>query len=132
MTMNINQLSKRYMRQQLFLTAAIFLVTLLVMRVWFLDGLLVPAIVSAGFTLLLGCVIGIVWRRIAMQAPDSLPTFFTVVSGFRLLLALLVMFIYYLVYGRDSMLFFFMVFMVFYFASLAHHSIFFAKVSNQS
>jgi hypothetical protein len=48
------------------------------------------------------------------------------------LLALLVMFIYYLVYGRDSMLFFFMVFMVFYFASLAHHSIFFAKVSNQS
>ena len=132
MTMNINQLSKRYMRQQLFLTAAIFLVTLLVMRVWFLDGLLVPAIVSAGFTLLLGCVIGIVWRRIAMQAPDNLPTFFTAVSGFRLLLALLVMFIYYLVYGRDSMLFFFMVFMVFYFASLAHHSIFFAKVSNQS
>ena len=132
MTMNINQLSKRYMRQQLFLTAAIFLVTLLVMRVWFLDGLLVPAIVSAGFTLLLGCVIGIVWRRIAMQAPDILPTFFTAVSGFRLLLALLVMFIYYLVYGRDSMLFFFMVFMVFYFASLAHHSIFFAKVSNQS
>ena len=95
MTMNINQLSKRYMRQQLFLTAAIFLVTLLVMRVWFLDGLLVPAIVSAGFTLLLGCVIGIVWRRIAMQAPDSLPTFFTAVSGFRLLLALLVMFIYW-------------------------------------
>ena len=89
MTMNINQLSKRYMRQQLFLTAAIFLVTLLVMRVWFLDGLLVPAIVSAGFTLLLGCVIGIVWRRIAMQAPDSLPTFFTAVSGFRLLLALI-------------------------------------------
>ena len=132
MTMNINQLSKRYMRQQLFLTAAIFLVTLLVMRVWFLDGLLVPAIVSSGFTLLLGCVIGIVWRRIAKQAPDSLPTFFTAVSGFRLLLALLVMFIYYLVYGRDNMLLFFMVFMVFYFASLTHHSIFFAKVSNQS
>jgi len=120
------------MRQQLFLTAAIFLVTLLVMRVWFLDGLLVPAIVSSSFTLLLGCVIGIVWRRIAMQAPDSLPTFFTAVSGFRLLLALLVMFIYYLVYGRDNMLLFFLVFMVFYFASLTHHSIFFAKVSNQS
>jgi hypothetical protein len=130
--MNINQLSKRYMRQQLYLTAALFLISLLVMRVWFLDGLLVPAIISSAFTLVIATVIGLVWRRIATQAPDSLPTFFTAVSGFRLLLALLVMFIYYLVYGRDNMLIFFLVFMVFYFASLTHHSVFFAKVSNRS
>ena len=130
--MNINQLSKRYMRQQLYLTAAIFLISLLVMRVWFLDGLLVPAIISSAFTLVIATVIGLVWRRIATQAPDSLPTFFTAVSGFRLLLALLVMFIYYLVYGRDHMLIFLLVFMVFYFASLTHHSVFFAKVSNRS
>ena len=130
--MNINQLSKSYMRQQLYLTAALFLLSLLVMRVWFLDGLLVPVIISSAFTLVIATVIGIVWRRIATQAPDSLPTFFTAVSGFRLLLALLVMFIYYLVYGRDNMLIFFLVFMVFYFASLTHHSVFFAKVSNRS
>ena len=130
--MNINQLSKRYMRQQLYLTAALFLISLLVMRVWFLDGLLVPAIISSAFTLVIATVIGLVWRRIATQAPDSLPTFFTAVSGFRLLLALLVMFIYYLVYGRDHMLIFFLVFMEFYFASLTHHSVFFAKVSNRS
>ena len=130
--MNINQLSKRYVRQQLYLTAALFLISLLVMRVWFLDGLLVPAIISSAFTLVIATVIGLVWRRIATQAPDSLPTFFSAVSGFRLLLALLVMFIYYLVYGRDHMLIFFLVFMVFYFASLTHHSVFFAKVSNRS
>ncbi|MBQ8990939.1 MAG: hypothetical protein IJ084_02880 [Prevotella sp.] len=130
--MNFNQLSKSYMRQQLYLTAALFLISLLVMRVWFIDGMLVPAIISAAFTLVIAKVIGIVWRRIATQAPDSLPTFFTAVSGFRLLLALLVMFIYYLVYGRDNMLIFFLVFMVFYFASLTHHSVFFAKVSNRS
>ena len=130
--MNFNQLSKSYMRQQLYLTVALFLISLLVMRVWFIDGLLVPAIISVAFTLVIATVIGIVWRRIATQAPDSLPTFFTAVSGFRLLLALLVMFIYYLVYGRDNMLIFFLVFMVFYFASLTHHSVFFAKVSNRS
>ena len=130
--MNFSQLSKSYMRQQLYLTVALFLVSLLVMRVWFIDGLLVPAIISVAFTLVIATVIGIVWRRIATQAPDSLPTFFTAVSGFRLLLALLVMFIYYLVYGRDNMLIFFLVFMVFYFASLTHHSVFFAKVSNRS
>ena len=120
------------MRQQLYLTAALFLLTLLVMQVWFIDGLLVPAIISSAFTLVLASVIGLVWRRIAKQSPDGLPTFFTAVSGFRLLLALLVMFIYYLVYGRDHMLLFFLVFMAFYFVSLAHHSIFFAKVSNHS
>ena len=57
--MNINQLSKRYMRQQLYLTAALFLISLLVMRVWFLDGLLVPAIISSAFTLVIATVIGL-------------------------------------------------------------------------
>ena len=119
------------MRQLLYLTAALFLITLLVMRVWFIDGLLSPAIVSAAFTLGLGVVIAMVWKRVAKGSPESLPTFFTAVSGFRLLLALLVMFIWYLACGRESMLLFFLVFMAFYFVSLAHHSIFFAKVSNR-
>ena len=120
------------MRQQLFLTAGLFLLTLLVMQVWYLDILLTPAIVSVAFTLVVAAVIGLVWCRIAKNSPESLPTFFTAVSGFRLLLALAVMFVYYLVVGRDNMLVFFLVFMVFYFASLTHHSIFFARVSNRS
>ena len=129
---NIDQLSKRYMRQQLFLTAGLFLITLLVMQVWLVDGLLTPAIISVAFTLVLGGVIGVVWCRIAKNSPESLPTFFTAVSGFRLLLALAVMFVYYLAVGRDNMLVFFLVFMAFYIVSLAHHSIFFARVSNRS
>ena len=120
------------MRQQLYLTAAIFLIILMLMQVWYLNSLLWPAVISAAFTLVVAGVIGMVWARVAKQAPESLPTFFTAVSGFRLLLALAVMFVYYLVCGRDSMLSFFLVFMVFYFASLGHHSIFFAKVSNRS
>ena len=127
---NIDQLSKRYMRQQLFLTAGLFLITLLVMQVWLVDGLLTPAIISVAFTLILGGVIGMVWCRIAKNSPESLPTFFTAVSGFRLLLALAVMFVYYLAVGRDNV--FFLVFMAFYIVSLAHHSIFFARVSNRS
>jgi len=130
--MNINQLSKRYLRQELFLTVGLFLITLLVMRVWFLDELLTPAIVSAIFTLVVSAVIGLVWCRIAKGSPESLPTFFTAVSGFRMLLALAVMFVYYLVCGRGAMLLFFLVFMAFYVVSLAHHSIFFARVSNRS
>jgi hypothetical protein len=117
------------MRQGLFLSTALFLLTLLVMQVWFLD-LLAPAIVSVAFTLLVCFTIGLVWRYLARNSPDSLPTFFTAVSGFRLLLALAVMFVYYLL-NKETMLSFFLVFMVFYLTSLAHHTIFFARVSNK-
>ena len=130
--MDINKLSVSYLRQELYLAVGLFLIALLVMRVWFIDGLLVPAIIAAIFTLVVSGVIGMVWRRVAKRSPESLPTFFTAVSGFRLLLALAVMFIYYLVFGRSAMLLFFVVFIVYYFVSLAHHSIFFARVSNRS
>ena len=121
-----------YLRQELCLAVGLFLITLLVMQVWFVDGLLIPAIVSVLFTLVVSAAIGLIWRRVAKRSPESLPTFFTAVSGFRMLLALAAMFVYYLVFGRSAMLLFFVVFMVFYFVSLAHHSIFFARVSNRS
>lgn len=131
MVNNVDKLSKSYMKQGLFLTVALALLTLLVMQVWQFD-LLVETIVSVVFSLIVCWTIGLVWRWVAKNHQESLPTFFTAVSGFRLLLALAVMFVYYLVCGRSAMLPFFLVFMVFYFASLIHHSIFFAKVSNRS
>ncbi len=132
MVNDIDKLSKRYARQELLLTAALFLVTLLVMRVWYLDELLVPVIVSAAFTLVVSTALAVIWRKVATKSPDSLPTFFTAASAFRMLLALAVMFVYYLVNGRDAMLVFFLVFMAFYLVSLIHHSVFFARVSNRS
>ena len=130
--MNIDKLCMSYIRQELFLSVALFLIALLVMRVWFIDSILSPAIISVCFVLVVAVSIGLVWRRVAKGAPDSLPTFFTAVSGFRMLLALAVMFVYYLVDKNDTILLFFLVFMAFYFASLIHHSIFFARVSNRS
>ena len=130
--MNIDKLCMSYLRQELCLAVGLFLISLLVMQVWFIDGLLIPAIVSVLFTLVVSGAIGLIWRRVAKRSPESLPTFFTAVSGFRMLLALAAMFVYYLVFGRSAMLLFFVVFMVFYFVSLIHHSIFFARVSNRS
>ncbi|MBQ8988700.1 MAG: hypothetical protein IJ067_03320 [Prevotella sp.] len=129
---DINKTCMSYLRQQLYIAVALFLVCLMVMQVWYLDSILVPAVVSVAFTLVLAIAIGLVWRRVATGSPESLPTFFTAVSGFRLLLALAVMFVWYLVYGRGATLVFFLVFMAFYIVSLAHHSIFFARVSNRS
>ena len=130
MTKNIEKLSMTYMRYGLMVTVALALIGLMVMQVWYLD-LLTPIIVSVAFSLVTCVAIAQIWRRIAQSSPDSLPTFFTAVSGFRLLLALAVMFVYYLVDTQDSMLRFFMVFIAFYFGMLAHHSIFFARINNR-
>jgi len=130
MTKNIEKLSIAYMRYGVMVAVALALVGLMVMQIWFLD-LLTPIIVSVAFSLVTCVAIAQIWRRVAQNSPDSLPTFFTAVSGFRLLLALAVMFVYYLVDNQNSMLRFFMVFIVFYFGMLIHHSIFFARINNR-
>lgn len=130
MTMNIKRLSFNYMRYGLMVTVALALIALMVMQVWYLD-LLTPVIVSVVFSLVTCAAIALIWRRVAQSSPDSLPTFFTAVSGFRLLLALAVMFVYYLIDNQDSMLRFFLVFIAFYFGMLIHHSVFFARLNNR-
>ena len=130
MTKNIEKLSMTYLRHGLMVTVALALIALMVMQIWYLD-LLAPIIVSVVFSLVTCVAISQIWKRVAQSSPDSLPTFFTAVSGFRLLLALAVMFVYYLVDNQDSMLRVFMVFIVFYFGMLIHHSIFFARINNR-
>ena len=98
-----------YLRHGLMVTVALALIALMVMQIWYLD-LLAPIIVSVVFSLVTCVAISQIWKRVAQSSPDSLPTFFTAVSGFRLLLALAVMFVYYLVDNQDSMLKFFLVF----------------------
>ena len=130
MTKNIKRLSFNYMRYGLMVTVALALIALLAMQVWYLD-LLTPVIVSVVFSLVTCAAIALIWQRVAQSSPDNLPTFFTAVSGFRLLLALAVLFVYYLIDNQDSMLRFFLVFIAFYFAMLIHHSVFFARINNR-
>ena len=129
---HVDKLSRTYAKQELWLTAGIFLLVLGVMSVSNIEGLLVPAIVGAVFSLVVSTAEALIWRRVAKQSPENLPTFYTAASGFRLLLALATMFVYYLVKGRDAMLVFFIVFIVFYLVLLAHTSVYFARLSNRS
>jgi hypothetical protein len=129
---DIRKLSILYMVQGIFLSIIATIGTLLVEKFTSMNALFVPAMFSCGFSLAIVLAEGIIWRWVATKHPDSLPTFFTALSGFRMLLALATMFVYYLLAGREAMLPFFLVFMVFYVLLLIHHSIFFAKVSNRS
>ena len=129
---DIERIGKRFIKQEISLVVATCLVALLVMRVWYVDTMLTPIIVSVVYSLTVGVAVGLLWMRVAKRNSESLPTFFTALSGGRLLLALTAMFVYYLVCGRDAMLVFFLVFMAFYLVTLVHQSVFFAKVSSRT
>ena len=126
------RISKRYFRRSVCLTAGLFLAGLLLANVLLLDDMQIPLIVSAIFSVVMDTACGVVWRRIAEKSRDSLTTFYTAVSGFRMLLALATMFVYYVVAGGDKMLVFFLTFMAFYVALLIHNTLFFAGVSKNS
>lgn len=94
------------------------------------SGLMYPVAVSAVFSIVVESADALVWRRVAKKSPDSLTTFYTAVSGFRMLLALATMLVCYIIVGRDAIMPYILVLLVFYFAMLAHHSIFFSRLSN--
>jgi hypothetical protein len=129
--MDINKQCKKYILQTIFIFAVMNSIVIIVQKMWGLD-LLAEMIVSSSFLLVTGVVIALIWRWVASSHKESLPTFFTAVSGFRLLLALGVMFGWYLADKNDTMLQFFMVFMAYYVVSLVHHSSFFARLCNRS
>lgn len=129
---DVRKLSKRYLRQGIMLVAGMFFISLIIMRVWNLYDILNPLIISVAFSLVIIFSEAIIWGKIATKSPQNLTNFYTAVSGFRMLLALAVMLIYYIAVGRETMLTFFIVFVAFYFVLLVHHAIYFAKVSNKS
>ncbi len=128
--MNIDKLSRQYTRQGVFLATGLCMVGLIIMQVWRLNDLLTPLVVGTAFSLVVETADAMVWGKVAKNSPESLPTFFAAVSGFRMLAALAVMFVYYLT-ADAPMGTFLIVFAVFYVAQMAHHTLFFSRVSNK-
>jgi len=130
----IQKLSNRYIWQGLLVGLVLMALAYAAVSVdapkQLMDTISVAAYIGFCFFMLVTMAEAVVWRRVAEGSPESLPTFFTAVSGGRMLLALATMFVYYLVKGREAMLPFFIVFVVFYVVQLVHHSIFFSRVSN--
>ena len=127
---NINRCCKRYILQSFALLAILSCITIGVSLI--LSGLELgtPLLISAVFSLVIEIAVGLVWRRIASNNPEGLTTFYTAVSGFRMLMALFTLFVCYIIVGREQMLKYCIVFMAFYFVFLVHHSAFFSHVSN--
>ena len=128
--MSIQEQSRNYIVQSIVLCCILTICGFVAMKMWSLD-LWTPIIVSLCFILVVDIASALVFRWVATKHSDMLPTFITGVSGFRFLAALVVMAVWYVLSDRTSMMQFIMVFLVYYMASLIHHSIFFSRVSSR-
>ena len=128
--MSIQEKSRNYIVQSIVLCCILTICGFVAMKMWSLD-LWSAIIVSVCFILVVDIASALVFRWVATKHSDMLPTFITGVSGFRFLVALVVMAVWYVISDRTSMMQFIIVFLVGYMASLIHHSIFFSRVSNR-
>lgn len=126
----ISGICRRYLVESILTTAALVLLALGLAYCLSIDSIVAPLTVSAVFSIVVNALDGLIWKKVASSSEESLPTFYTAVSGFRMLLALATLLVCYLIVGRDAMLVYCLTFIGFYFIHLAHHAIFFARVSN--
>ncbi|MDE6151629.1 MAG: hypothetical protein K2G12_06560 [Prevotella sp.] len=128
---DVERACKRYLAQLLGIIVVLFVICESLMTLGIVGDITMPLTVSWIFMLTLGFAVSLIWKKVAVSTPDSLPTFFTAVSGFRILIALSTLLGCYITVGRDNMGEYLIVFMVFYLVSLAHHSMFFAHINNK-
>ena len=99
---------------------------------WLDYDAVLPLLVSSVVFLTIELADILIWSRVISRAPENLSTFFMGVSGFRMLLCVLVFFVYYFVVERQAMLLFLCVFALFYAAMLVHHATFFSNDKRKS
>lgn len=95
-----------------------------------LEGLFAPTTVAFAFAVVVESADAFIWGNVKKSGDEGLPTFYTAVSGFRMLLALATLVVCYLVVGSEAMTEYCMVFMTYYLVMIGHHSIFFSRLSN--
>lgn len=120
---------KKYVREALQVAMGTFLLELLVLQLLQYHVLLAPILTGLSFFLIVEVVVGIIWGHIYQNQVEVKASFLMGVSGFRFLVALLVIFIYFLATGRSAMMSFLLLFVPYYFAMLVHHLHFFTHVN---
>ena len=100
----INAICRRYIVQSLCLVAVLTLIASMLAKLTDIEGLMPPTYVALGFALVVELADALIWGKVKQAGDDGLPTFYTAVSGFRMLLALATLVVCYLVVGREAMM----------------------------
>lgn len=122
----------RYIYQSLITLALLVVGVYGVAELWLDYDAVLPLLVSSVVFLAIELADILIWSRVISRAPENLSTFFMGVSGFRMLLCVLVFFMYYFVVDRQAMLLFLCIFALFYVAMLVHHTLFFSGNKGKS
>ena len=126
-----DKIARRYAGIGLMLIIVLWLMSILVATLRPEWQLMSPIWVSTGFSLIFLLGFAVLWRWVVRKHKDSVTTLYSVVSGFRLLMALFTLFVVFLVVGRAAMLPYVLVFMIFYLVMVAYHSIYFSRITNR-
>lgn len=126
-----DKIARRYAGIGLMLIIVLWLMSILVATLCPEWQLMSPIWVSTGFSLIFLLGFAVLWRWVVRKHKDSVTTLYSVVSGFRMLMALFTLFIVFLVVGRAAMLPYVLVFMIFYLIMVAYHSIYFSRITNR-
>jgi hypothetical protein len=97
----IKGISRRYILQSLCLLAVVTLIPALLSLLTNVGNLTVPTIVALSFAVVVEAVDALVWGKVRQAGDDGLPTFYTAVSGFRMLLALATLVVCYFVVDEN-------------------------------
>ena len=122
-----------YLRQSICLTAGITLLTLLFVNLkGGMEQLLMPVCISAVFQLVACIVYGLVWKWVAATSPASMPTLYMAASACRMFAAVVVVMAYCLLTDdRDSIRFFVVTFLIYYFVILVYDTWYFVKIEKK-
>jgi hypothetical protein len=126
-----DKIARRYAGIGLMLIIVLWLMSILVATLCPEWQLMSPIWVSTGFSLIFLLGFAVLWKWVVRKHKDSVTTLYSVVSGFRMLMALFTLFIVFLVVGRAAMLPYVLVFMIFYLVMVAYHSIYFSRITNR-
>lgn len=126
-----DKIARRYAGIGLMLIIVLWLMSILVATLRPEWQLMSPIWVSTGFSLIFLLGFAVLWRWVVRKHKDSVTTLYSVVSGFRMLMALFTLFVVFLVVGRAAMLPYVLVFMIFYLVMVAYHSIYFSRITNR-
>ena len=128
----VGKQKRRFICQGLITLALLAIGVYGVAELWLGYTVALPLLVSSVVFLTVELADILIWSRVISRAPENLSTFFMGVSGFRMLLCVLVFFVYYFVVDRQAMLLFLCIFALFYVAMLVHHTLFFSGNKGKS
>lgn len=126
----INRKCVKYISGSVILSGVLSLLMYIAAIIGWVTDWMLPVVVSVAFSLVMELADVLVWRMVSLKAPNFLTTFYSSVSGFRMLLALAALFVCYILVDEEKMMTLDVVFLIYYAVMLVHHAIFFAREAN--